>query len=113
MKDANILPFDPVDKLQAGQKMITEVFGTPFGVLTKGSPADLVVLDYVPPTPLTEENLAGHFLFGMQSTNVESVMIAGKWVLKNRVVVGVDLPALYTKARKAAKKLWMKMEKSH
>jgi putative selenium metabolism protein SsnA len=110
MKDAKTEPFNIVAKVHAGQQMVSELFGEKFGTLAKGSVADLVVLDYVPPTPLAAENLAGHFLFGMQSSMVESVMIAGKWVLKNRVVVGVDLPSLYEKARKAAQKLWRRME---
>lgn len=96
--------------LQNGQRVISEKFNRKFGILAKGFPADLVVLDYLPPTPMTSENLAGHFLFGMNSSMVESVMIDGKWVVKNRVLVGFDMESAYEKSKKAAKKLWKKME---
>jgi putative selenium metabolism protein SsnA len=96
--------------LQNGQKVLSEIFNKKFGTIQKGSPADIVVLDYQPPTPMTVENLAGHFLFGMNSSMVESVMINGKWVVKNRVLVGVDVNSVYEKSKKAAKKLWTKME---
>lgn len=95
--------------LQNGQRTISEIFGQKFGSLKKGSPADIVVLDYQPPTPMTVENLAGHFLFGMNSSMVESVMIDGKWVVKNRVLIGFDVESVYEKSRKVAKKLWEKM----
>ncbi|HEY6952883.1 MAG TPA: amidohydrolase family protein, partial [Bacteroidota bacterium] len=38
--------------LHNGQRMVSDFFGRSFGTLAKGSPADLVVLDYNPPTPL-------------------------------------------------------------
>ncbi|MBI5021530.1 MAG: putative aminohydrolase SsnA [Ignavibacteriales bacterium] len=97
--------------LQNGQRTISEIFGQKFGSLKKGSPADIVILDYQPPTPMTVENLAGHFLFGMNSSMVESVMIDGKWVVKNHVLVGFDVESVYEKSKKVAKKLWEKMEK--
>lgn len=96
--------------LQNGQRTISEIYGQKFGSLMKGSPADIVVLDYQPPTPMTVENLAGHFLFGMNSSMVESVMIDGKWVVKNHVLVGFDVESVYEKSKKVAKKLWEKME---
>jgi putative selenium metabolism protein SsnA len=95
--------------LGGGQRAVSGIFGQKFGTLGKGSPADLIVLDYRAPTPMTEENLAGHFLFGMRSSDVESVMVGGRWVVKNRVVVGINLASAYEKAARAAKKLWKKM----
>ena len=103
---------DPVSMtglLSGGQRAVSEIFGKRFGTLGKNSPADLIVLDYRSPTPMTGENLAGHFLFGMRSSDVESVMVGGRWVVKNRVVVGIDLASAYEKAARAAKKLWEKM----
>jgi len=110
MKDAKVEPFDIVAKVQAGQRLVSESFGTTFGTLEKDAVADLVVLDYQPPTPLTDQNAPGHFLFGMQSMDVESVMVGGKWIMKNRCMVGLDLSSIYEQAHKSAKKLWAKMQ---
>ena len=96
--------------LQGGEQLVSEIFGSGFGTLTSGSVADLIVLDYDPPTVMTETNLAWHFLFGIRSSMVESVMVAGNWVVKDREVVGVDVPSAYQKAAKAGKKVWEKME---
>lgn len=106
----SLRPVDVTALLDGSQRMASDIFGGTFGTLAKGAAADLVVMKYDAPTPVTKENCAGHFLFGMQSSMVESVMAAGEWVVKDREVVGVDTDAVYEHAQRAAKKMWKKME---
>ena len=73
------------------------------------APADLVVLDYRPPTPLTAENLAGHLLFGLDRSHVRSTMVAGRFVLRDRRITTVDEAAVLASARGAAGRLWERM----
>ncbi len=102
---------DYVKLITGGQKLISDIFGKNFGTIKKGSVADLVVMNYNEPTPMVKDNLLGHYLFGMQSSNVESVMVGGKWVMKNRKILGLDEKKILAKSQQAAKKLWKKMEK--
>ena len=95
--------------LHNGQRVAAEFFGRTFGNLQKGSPADLVVLDYVPPTPLTSRNFHGHFLFGMNSAMVQHVIVDGNWIVWNKQLVGIDEEAVMQKAASVAKKLWGRM----
>jgi putative selenium metabolism protein SsnA len=95
--------------LQNGQRMISDFFGKPFGTLAKGSTADLVVLDYSAPTPLNERNLHGHFLFGMNSTIVQHVMVDGNWLVWDRQLAAIDERAVMQKAATVAKRLWSRM----
>jgi len=97
--------------LNNGQKLASEFFGQTDRTLAAGSSADLVVLDYIPPTPLTNQNLLGHFLFGTNSTMVHHVMVDGNWILWNKQLIGIDEEAVMAKAQKAAAKLWKKMGK--
>jgi putative selenium metabolism protein SsnA len=97
--------------LNNGQKLASEFFWQTFGTLAKGSAADLVVLDYFPPTPLTKQNLLGHFLFGMNSAMVQHVMIDGNWILWNKQLIVLDEEAIMAQAQKVAAKLWKKMNK--
>jgi putative selenium metabolism protein SsnA len=96
--------------LDNGQALITQLFEQNFGTIEKGSVADLIVIEYIPPTPLTNENLVSHFLFGMSSSLVESVMIEGKWIVWNKEILGIDVSSIYQKASRVAKKLWKRME---
>jgi putative selenium metabolism protein SsnA len=98
-----------VGMLENGQQLISELFGRRFGVVRKDAPADLVVIDYLPPTPLTPENLPSHLLFGLRSSMVESVMVNGRWVLHHRQFADIDEQELLRGAREAARKLWSAM----
>jgi len=46
-------------------RFASDLFGVPLGRIETGYAADLLVLDYDPPTPIGDKNAFGHFLFGM------------------------------------------------
>ena len=78
-----------------------------------GERADLTVLDYNPPTPMTSSNLAGHVLFGWSSACVRDTIVGGKLVLRHRVLQSMDEHALAASAREAATRLWARMREIH
>lgn len=94
--------------LANNHRLASEAFGGELGSLRAGSIADLTVLDYQAPTPLTTENLAWHLVFGMNSASVESVMVNGRFVIRDRRSQ-LDDQDLYEGARAASEKLWAKM----
>lgn len=96
--------------MAGGHRLAAALFGLPFGKLDAGAPADLVVLEYRPPTPLAEGNLGAHLLFGVDRSHVESVMVAGRWLVRERRVVNLDAPAAFARARAAAPAVWSRME---
>jgi cytosine/adenosine deaminase-related metal-dependent hydrolase len=96
--------------LSNNHRLATEAFEVDFGALSPGSAADLIVLDYGSPTPLTAENLPWHFTFGMTSASVESVMVNGRFVLRDRRH-GLD-DEVYQKARQASEKLWARLREA-
>ncbi len=100
---------DFLQLISGGQQCISEIFGETFGTLAKNTVADLVVMDYPSPTPISKENTFGHYLFGMRSANVESVMVGGKWVMRERRIPGVDVEDVYSAAQEKSKKMWIKM----
>jgi putative selenium metabolism protein SsnA len=95
-----------VAMLVGGQRLAADAFGLPLGSLAAGAPADLVVLDYRPPTPLTAANLAGHLLFGLDRSHVRSTMVAGRFVLRDRRIATVDEASVLARAQAAAAALW-------
>jgi putative selenium metabolism protein SsnA len=95
--------------LAGGHRLAAASFALPLGALEAAGPADLVVLDYRPPTPLDAASLPGHVLFGLDRSHVRSVMVAGRWVLRDRRIVTVDAEAVFARARVAAGELWRRM----
>jgi cytosine/adenosine deaminase-related metal-dependent hydrolase len=95
--------------LVGGHRLASTFFGLALGTLEPRAPADLVVLDYRPPTPLTAQNLAGHLLFGLDRSHVRSTMVAGRFVLRDRRITTVDEARILARARTAATALWERM----
>jgi putative selenium metabolism protein SsnA len=97
--------------LGGAQSLASMLLNTRLGVLEPGGAADLIVLDYPTPTPVTPQNLYGHLMYGMSSQFVTDVMVNGRWVVKNRRVVGVDEERIRAEAQRVAKKVWQKFQK--
>jgi putative selenium metabolism protein SsnA len=92
--------------LAGAQRLASQLLGAKLGTLEAGGPADLLALDYPTPTPVRSENLLGHLIFGMSSQNVTDVIVNGRWVVRERVVVGVDEEEIRAKSREVAAKAW-------
>lgn len=103
-------PAWPLAGLAAGARFVGEVFGEPsLGRIEPGAPADLVVLDYHAPTPLTAATLAGHWTFGLSARWVRDVMTAGRIVVRDRRLVTADPKEIAVEGRLAATRLWERL----
>jgi len=98
------------DMLAAGAELASGVFGRPVGRLEPGQLADLQIYDYTPPTTLSADNLAWHWMFAFTSQLVKHVIVGGKWVVRDRSMVYVDGGEARAVARERATALWRRME---
>lgn len=76
------------------------------GRLIPGAKADLIVVDYDPPTPFNDDNKNGHILFGMSGRSVETTIINGRVVMEGRKLIDIDEKEIMAKSRELARKLW-------
>jgi cytosine/adenosine deaminase-related metal-dependent hydrolase len=76
------------------------------GALEPGFSADLVVLNAELPTPLTAANLFDQLLLWRDPQHIEGVLCAGRWLMRDGRVIGVDEAALRERCQAAAHKLW-------
>ena len=97
--------------LTGAQRLASVLLNTRLGSLEAGGAADLVVLDYPTPTPVTPGNLYGHLIFGLSSQFVTDVMVNGRWVVTRRRVVGVDEEKIRADAQRVAAKVWRRFQK--
>jgi putative selenium metabolism protein SsnA len=96
----------PAMLLENNAAIAARIFGKKLGKLETGAPADLVILDYLPPTPLRQDNFLGHFLFGMVNAVVDTVVCNGKVLLRKKKLVGIDEERLCEASRGLAAKFW-------
>ena len=81
-------------------------FSAPLGVLKPGAAADVIVVDYDPPTRLDESNCNGHILFGMTGRDVITTIGNGKVLMKDRDIKVADTKEIMAKCRESSAKLW-------
>ncbi len=81
-------------------------FKAPLGVLKAGAAADVIVVDYDPPTKLDQTNCNGHILFGMTGRDVVTTIGNGKVLMQDREVKVADTREVMAKCREASAKLW-------
>jgi len=82
-------------------------------IQSAGAPGDadnnLVILDYDPPTDLTQDNFLGHFVYGIDARHVESVISQGRLIVEDGKITTVDEKEVLTQARAMGRKLWDKL----
>ncbi|MFA9399239.1 MAG: putative aminohydrolase SsnA [Clostridiaceae bacterium] len=88
------------------KKIAAEYFDKPLGILKKGSYADIIIIEYNPITPINKDNYFAHILFGITGKSVNTTIINGKILMKNREIQGIDEKEIYEKSRQAASNLW-------
>jgi len=79
------------------------------GELAPGAYADIVFLDYIPPTPLTVGNLPWHVIFGVDGAHVSTTIVAGKVLMHNRELATLDEEEISARSRELAAKLWQRL----
>jgi len=86
---------------------VSRLWGFPVGELTVGSAADIVALEYAPATPLTDESLPGHLVFGLGSARVDTTIVGGRVLMHGgRLLLDLDEGEIAAKAREAASQVW-------
>ncbi len=95
--------------LSNGNTLLSRNFNARFGRIEAGYKADLTISDYLTPTPLLAENIAGHIAFGMGASHVHSVMVNGVMVYENRAFT-FDCEPIFAEARQVAMKMWKRMD---
>lgn len=85
------------------------LFGGTLGELKEGALADVIVVDYVPPTPMNANNWSSHLLFGVSGRAVETTVINGRVRMLNRQLLDIDEEAICARSRELAQSIWQRI----
>jgi putative selenium metabolism protein SsnA len=101
---------EPPQMLFENNKKIMERFiSGKLGAIKQDHYADIIVVDYKGPTPVNENTINSHILFGVSGRHVDTTIINGRIVMKERELVNIDEEALLSKSRELAQKLWQRI----
>ncbi|MGA3144047.1 MAG: putative aminohydrolase SsnA [Verrucomicrobiota bacterium] len=91
-------------------RIATRIFGLGLGELREGGAADVVIMDYDPPTPLMSGNCLGHLVFGISQSVVDTTVVGGRVLMENRQFkLDIDEPRVNARARELAAELWKRL----
>jgi len=109
--DPQAMPGDAVMRMAYANNtnLSKRFFPRPVGELSAGAFADIIFLDYAPPTPLTPGNLPWHILFGVDGAHVTHTIASGTMLMKDRQLTTLDEKAIMAKARELAPGVWSRI----
>ena len=74
------------------------------GVIEEGAAADLVFIDLNEPSLFPHNNIVSSLCYSANGSEVSSVMINGKFVMRNRQILTIDTERVYAEVEKSAEK---------
>jgi putative selenium metabolism protein SsnA len=85
----------------------SNLWSLPLGELSEGAAADMAIIDYQAPTPLTEETVFGHLVFGIPHAPVATTIVNGRvLMLDGDLKINVDEKQITARSRELAAALW-------
>jgi cytosine/adenosine deaminase-related metal-dependent hydrolase len=105
------MPGDVVMRMAYGNNanLAKRFFPKPVGELAAGAFADITILDYAPPTPLSAGNLPWQLLFGVDGANFTHTIASGKVLMADKKLTMLDEEAIMARAREQAVKVWKRV----
>jgi len=80
------------------------------GLIQEGYAADLILIDYNPATPIENNNVMDHLLYGISQMPVDTTIVNGVILMKNKKLqLDLNENEIFAKARELALKLWKRV----
>lgn len=108
-KDPRALPFDKIYQVVfENNTRIANLFWkkAKLGAIEEGYYADVIGLKYNSPTPIKASNILGHLLYGINSCMVDTTIVNGQLLMKNRKLLHLDEKQISLQCQKLASNLW-------
>jgi len=106
--DPRILPADQLlDIVMVNNAALArQFFGQTFGRLEPGAVADVIMVDYDPPTPLSTDNFPWHIIFGFDGRKVDTTIVGGRVLMRHGAIPHLDTERIYARSREVAQATW-------
>ncbi len=93
--------------LNNNRKIASRYWNLPLGTIEEDAAADIILIDYYPPTPLDETTYIGHIIFGLSQSVVDTTIANGKVLMENKILkIDVNEEEASAKSKKLTVKLW-------
>ena len=109
--DPRVMGADQVMQMefQNNAQIANLFFPDALGQLSVGAIADVILVDYKPTTPLTEGNFPWHIIFGVDGTGVDTTIVGGRVLMRNKELLSLDEEEICARSRELAEKTWQRV----
>lgn len=88
-------------------KIANKYWNVGLGELKEGNAADIILIDYFPPTPFNESTFLGHLGFGLSQSFVDTTIASGKILMENKKLkINIDEERIADESKQLAARLW-------
>ena len=95
--------------LKNNADIVERQFGIRLGEIAEGRPADLAIMDYQPPTQLSEANFLGHLIFGLTDATVDTTVCKGRILMQGKKIMSMDEERIAARSRELAPQMWQRL----
>ncbi len=93
--------------LNNNRKIASRYWNLALGTIEEDAAADIILIDYFPPTPLDETTYLGHIIFGLSQSVVDTTIVNGKVLMENKILkIDVNEEEASAKSKELTVKLW-------
>ncbi len=75
--------------------------------------ADLIIWDYVPPTPISQDNFWGHYIYGILERPIMTVVQKGKILLDDFKIINIDEAKIHNEIFVQGERLYKKFNEGN
>ena len=95
-----------VNLLIQNNQQIAQRYFPNVGQLREGWAADVICIDYLPPTEMNADSFPGHLVFGLSQASVDTVIVGGRILMKNKKLSFAREEETAGRARTLSRALW-------
>ncbi|NLK34889.1 MAG: putative aminohydrolase SsnA, partial [Gracilibacteraceae bacterium] len=88
------------------RKIVERFIDGQVGILKEGALADIIIVDYNPPTEINKDNINSHLLFGINGRFVDTTIVNGRVLMEDRKLVDIDEERMMARSRELASEVW-------
>ncbi len=104
--------FGRIENIYFSQINFVRRFFPGYPTLQTGDNANFILWDYIPPTPLNENNFFGHYLYGVLESQVQSTIQNGKFLMRDKVLQNINEKEAAKEIFKQGERLFKKFNSS-
>jgi putative selenium metabolism protein SsnA len=110
-KNPSVGFMEALSTLLVNNAKIANRYWNPFlGELKEGYAADIILIDYNPPTLFDETTFLGHLAFGLSQSVVNTTIGGGKVLMEDRQLkMNIDEERINARSRECANELWKRI----